>query len=116
MKTIVTILGVMALSILPIAATEYGVASYYTVRSNHGTRTASGVALKDSALTAAHKTLPFGTKIKITNLKNNKSVVVVITDRGPFIKGRIVDVSLAAADQLGFRQNGIAKKVKIERL
>jgi rare lipoprotein A len=115
MKTLLTILGIIALSILPIAATEYGVASYYTVKSNHGTRTASGIALKDAALTAAHKTLPFGTKIKVTNLKNNKSVVVIITDRGPFTKGRVVDVSLAAADQLGFKQYGIVK-VKLERL
>jgi rare lipoprotein A len=114
MKTILTILGVVALSISPIAAAEYGVASYYTVKSNHGTRTASGVALKDAALTAAHKTLPFGTKVKVTNLKNNKSVVVVITDRGPFTKGRVMDVSSAAADQLGFKQNGVAK-VKLER-
>jgi rare lipoprotein A len=92
---------------------EYGVASFYSVKTNGGTTTASGERLRDDFYTAAHKTLPFGTLIKVTNLKNNKTVVVKCNDRGPFIKGRIVDVSLAAAKVIDLQTSGIAK-VKVE--
>ena len=92
---------------------EYGLASYYSVKSNRGTTTASGERLRDNVCTAAHRTLPFGTLIKVTNLKNNKTVVVKCNDRGPFTKGRIVDVSLAAAKVIGLQTSGIAK-VKVE--
>jgi rare lipoprotein A len=79
---------------------QKGVASIYSTRE--GTKTASGVRLNDGALTAAHKTLPFGTKVKVTNHKNGKSVVVTITDRGPFIRGRVIDLTPAGARALGF--------------
>jgi len=92
-------------------ASEVGIASHYSTKT--GTRTASGERLVDSRFTAAHKTLKFGTLVKVTNLKNNKTAVVKITDRGPYKKGRIIDVSQAAAKQLGFHQQGITK-VKIE--
>jgi len=92
-------------------ASEVGVASHYSTKT--GTKTASGERLVDSKLTAAHKTLKFGTLVKVTNLKNNKTTVVKITDRGPYCKGRILDVSQAAAKQLDFHKQGITK-VKIE--
>lgn len=84
-----------------------GKASYYS----HKGRTASGSRL--GALTAAHRTLPFGTKVRVTNLRNNRSIVVTITDRGPFVRGRVIDVSANAAEKLGFRVAGVARvKVK----
>jgi hypothetical protein len=84
---------------------EGGIASVYSTREQ-GSRTASGRPLNDGALTAAHKSLPFGTKVKVTNTRNGKSVVVTITDRGPFVRGRVIDLTVAAAGQLGF--NGLA--------
>jgi rare lipoprotein A len=86
-----------------------GKASYYDYKG----RTASGQ--KPGALTAAHRTLPFGTRLKVTNLKNNRSTTVVVSDRGPFIRSRIVDVSRAAAGTLGFLDNGVAE-VRIETI
>jgi len=83
---------------------EGGVASVYS--SHEGTKTASGVKLDDQALTAAHRSLPFGSKVRVTNAKNGQSVVVTITDRGPFVAGRVIDVTPAAARALGF--NGLA--------
>ena len=88
---------------------EYGIASHYSIRTNGGTHTASGIPLRDDAYTFAHKTLPFGTIARITNLSNGKSVMVRATNRGPFIRGRIVDLSQAAASKLGFLKNGITK-------
>ena len=92
---------------------EYGMASFYGVRCNRGTHTASGKRLNDNELTAAHKTYRFGTKLKVTNLSNGKSVIVTITDRGPYMKGRIIDVTPAAAKQLDLVKKGITK-VKVE--
>ena len=67
-------------------------------------------------LTCAHKTLPFGTKLKVTNLKNKKSVVVRVNDRGPFVRGRIIDLSVAAAKKIDMIRDGVAKvKIKIVR-
>src|SRR5262245_56407069 len=80
-------------------AQERGIASVYTTKI--GTRTASGQRLNDGALTAAHRTLPFGTKVRVTNLRNNRSVIVTITDRGPFIRGRVIDLTLAGAKAIG---------------
>ncbi len=77
-----------------------GIASVYSTESGSGT--ASGQKLNPGALTAAHRTLPFGTKVRVTNKKNGRSVVVTINDRGPFIKGRIIDLTPAAAKVLGF--------------
>jgi rare lipoprotein A len=89
------------------AAEQVGRASYY----NLGGRTASGGHV--GAYTAAHRTLPFGTQVRVTNLRNNRSVVVTINDRGPFTGGRVIDVSAHAADALGFRSAGVTH-VKVE--
>jgi len=89
-----------------------GNASYYTTRE-YGARTASGEPLKDHALTAAHRTLPFGTRVRVTNLDNGRSVLLTITDRGPFRKGRVIDVSRRAARKLGFLRQGLAR-VRVE--
>lgn len=78
-----------------------------------GKKTASGEIYRSSKLTAAHRTLPFGTEVKVTNLSNGRSVKVRINDRGPYKKGRIIDLSKAAARKLGLLQKGIAT-VKIE--
>ncbi|THF49033.1 rare lipoprotein A [Agrobacterium vitis] len=87
------------------AATSCGGASWYAEHS----RTASGEHMNPSKLTAAHKTLPFGTQVKVTNRKNGKTVVVRINDRGPFIKGRVLDLSKAAAANLGMVASGTGK-------
>ena len=68
----------------------------------NGARTASGERAQSGALTAAHKTLPFGTMVRVTNRKNNKSVVVRINDRGPFVRGRVIDLTPAGARAIGF--------------
>lgn len=93
-----------------LAKEQYGSASYY-----RDTRTASGERYNSRAFTAAHRTLKFGTKVRVINLKNKKSVTVRINDRGPFIKGRIIDLSLAAAKEIGMIKSGVVK-VKIEIL
>ena len=84
-----------------------GKASWYSIKCNGGTQTASGERLSDWAMTAAHKTLPMGSKVRVTNLDNGKSVVVRINDRGPYIKGRIIDVTKGVAQKLGFIKKGI---------
>ena len=84
----------------PSAANQTGVASVYSHESGSGT--ASGQKLDREAFTAAHRTLPFGTKVKVTNKSNGRSVVVTINDRGPFVRGRVIDVTPAAARVLGF--------------
>jgi rare lipoprotein A len=86
-----------------------GKASYYDYKG----RTASGQ--KPGALTAAHRTLPFGTHLRVTNLRNRKSTLVIVSDRGPFIRSRIVDVSRTAAIALGFHDKGVAE-VRIETI
>jgi len=93
-------------------AVETGVASYYA-GEYHGRRTASGEKFHQGKLTAAHRTLPFGTRVRVTNLENGRSVVVRITDRGPFRRGRVIDVSKQAARKLGFLRDGTAK-VRVE--
>ena len=86
---------------------QYGLASWYGARFR-GRLTASGTPFDDNKLTAAHRTLPLGTKVKVTNLKNGRSVVLRVTDRGPYVRGRLIDVSHAAADCLGFMHRGLA--------
>jgi rare lipoprotein A len=83
---------------------EQCIASVYSTRdgSQSGSTTASGRPLKNNAMTAAHKTLAFGSKVKVTNKQNGKSVVVTIIDRGPFVAGRCIDLTQAAAASLGF--------------
>jgi rare lipoprotein A len=83
-----------------IANAQTGVASIYSTES--GSQTASGARLNPGALTAAHRTLPFGSKVRVTNRSNGRSVVVTVNDRGPFVRGRIIDVTPAAAHALGF--------------
>ena len=91
---------------------DTGVASYYAEKF-HGRKTASGELYDMNLLTAAHPTLPFNTMVKVTNLKNKKSVVVRINDRGPFAKNRIIDLSKAAATKIGIIQSGLGN-VRIE--
>lgn len=87
---------------------KVGFASFYS-KQHHGRKTASGEKFNMFNLTAAHKTLPFGTRIRVTNIKNGKSVCVTINDRGPFIKGRIIDLSFGAAKKLDMVKTGTAK-------
>ncbi len=94
------------------AQTQTGKASFYADKFE-GRTTASGEKYKHNKLTAAHKTLPFGTKIKVTNLTNNKSVEVVVNDRGPYVDGRVVDLSKSAAEALDFINLGLAD-VRVE--
>jgi rare lipoprotein A len=84
-----------------------GVASYYGDRF-HGRTTASGARFDKNALTAAHRTLDFGTRVTVTNKVNGRSVDVVITDRGPYIRGRTIDLSKAAAREIGMLGAGVA--------
>ncbi len=84
-----------------------GKASWYEIKCNGGTHTASGETLNDWAMTAAHKTLPMGTRVRVTNKLNGLSVVVKINDRGPYIKGRIIDVTKGVAHKLGFITKGV---------
>ena len=88
-----------------------GKASWYALFS----RTASGEMMNPSLLTAAHRSLPFGTRVEVTNIANGKSVVVRINDRGPFIKGRVMDVSKGAAKKIGMIRSGVAR-VKVTAL
>ncbi len=84
-----------------------GIASYYG-RRFHGRRTANGERFDMNAMTAAHKTLPFGTRVRVTNPRNGRSVTVRINDRGPFIRGRTIDLSRAAAERIGMVASGHA--------
>jgi rare lipoprotein A len=84
-----------------------GKASYYSMSGN-GNKTASGSRFHSNNMTAAHRTLPFGTSVRVTNLENGRSVLVTINDRGPFIRGRVIDVSTHAAEMLAFRNRGVA--------
>ena len=88
---------------------SHGVASFYT----EGTQTASGERFDTNELTAAHRTLPFGTRLRVTNVATGQSVTVRVNDRGPFVPGRVVDVSHSAAQTLGMVEGGIAK-VKLD--
>jgi rare lipoprotein A len=90
-------------------SSSYGVASFYT----EDEWTASGERFNTHALTAAHPTLPFGTRLRVTNVTNGRSVVVRINDRGPFVPGRVVDLSGSAAESLGMVERGIVK-VKLD--
>lgn len=96
------------------ALEEEGYASFYG-SAHHGRRTASGEVFDAKSLTAAHRSLPFGTKVRVTNLRNGRHVVVTITDRGPFRRERVIDVSRRAAKDLGFLRDGTTR-VRIEVL
>lgn len=107
-----TTLAVTAKPNSSVPVTETGVASYYGAKY-HGKPTASGEIFDMNELTAAHPTLTFGTRVKVTHLENNRSVIVRINDRGPFVQGRVIDLSQAAATELQLLQSGLAR-VKIE--
>ena len=94
------------ISFTALAQTERGKASYYS-KSWSGRKTADGSRLHHDSLTCAHKTYPFGTLLKVTNPANGLSVIVKVTDRGPYVKGRIVDLSVRAAKELGMLSQGI---------
>lgn len=100
---------------LVVKDVQHGKASWYSIKTNRGTKTASGQRLCNHGYTAAHKTLPMGTKVRVVNESNGKSEVVTIIDRGPFIKGRIIDVTIGSAERLGFAGRGITK-VRVEVL
>jgi rare lipoprotein A len=98
----------------PAGGAATGMASFYGP-GFHGRRKANGERFDQNAMTAAHRTYPFGTRVRVTNLGNGRSVDVRVTDRGPFIRGRIIDVSLGAARHLGFVGQGVAR-VSVARL
>lgn len=98
-----------------VKSVEHGKASWYSIKTNYGTKTASGQKLCNHAPTAAHKTLPMGTKVRVINMDNKKSEIVTINDRGPFIKGRVIDVTIGTAERLGFVKRGVVP-VRVEVL
>jgi rare lipoprotein A len=120
----VALLGALAFGLIPAASTagarsvrakpEVGRASYYG-RGHAGKTTASGTTFKPGKLTAASPSLPLGTKAKVTNLNNGRSVDVTVTDRGPYVGRRILDVSTKAANRLGMRKAGVTT-VKVKPL
>lgn len=132
MKKILTVLMMLTMSFSMIAATkkttvkktsgtkktvsskvyQTGTASFYGGKW-HGKKTANGEIFNTYSLTAAHKTLPFNNRVRVTNLNNGKSVIVRINNRGPYIKGRIIDLSTAAFTAIESKNKGIAR-VKLE--
>ena len=109
-KVIATMVSAVCLSFMlsmEVSAMENGDASYYANKFQ-GRKTASGQRYDKNKLTAAHRKLAFGTQVKVTNLKNKRSVIVTINDRGPFIKKRVIDVSYIAAKKLGLVRAGVA--------
>lgn len=109
---VITLLAFLCLTACWAQKKQHGKASYYSTRAT-GARTASGQRLHHDSLTCAHRYYPFGTHLKVTNLRNNKSVIVKVIDRGPFGKGRIIDLSWAAAKEIGMIAQGVAS-VKVE--
>jgi rare lipoprotein A len=95
-------IGIASGAVTVPAAAQCGRASWYALHS----RTASGERMNPAAMTAAHRSLPFGTRVRVTNRRNGKVVTVRINDRGPFVRGRVLDLSRAAARKLGFVSTG----------
>jgi rare lipoprotein A len=112
MRRNITFLFVTAIIAASFGQVQTGKASFYADKFE-GNPTASGEKYKHSKLTAAHRTLPFGTRVKVTNLGNSKTVEVVVNDRGPFVDGRVIDLSRSAAQELDFINAGLAD-VKVE--
>jgi rare lipoprotein A len=111
LKTVRNLVVVLLLASAVVATAEpdlEGLASWYGGKF-HGRLTSSGEVFDTNTMTAAHKTLPFGTMVKVTNLENGKSAVVKINDRGPFVEGRIIDLSRAAAEEIGMVGSGVAR-------
>lgn len=107
MRRVITILALLLSFTTPQAQTESGKASFYSKKFT-GRKTANGERLHHDSLTCAHRTYPFGTLLKVTNPANGKHVIVRVTDRGPYVKGRIIDLSVRAARELGIIAQGIA--------
>ena len=110
-KSLITLLFILSV-LMAFGQIQSGKASFYADKFE-GSLTANGEKYRHNKLTAAHKTLPFGTKVRVTNVENNKTVEVVINDRGPYVEGRIIDLSKSAAEKLGFINRGITE-VQIE--
>ncbi|MBW2960688.1 septal ring lytic transglycosylase RlpA family protein [Mesonia aestuariivivens] len=110
MKKFLISLFFICVSLISFAQVQTGKASFYSDKFE-GRKTASGEKYHHDKATGAHRHLPFGTKVKVTNLANNKSTAVIINDRGPFVDGRIIDVSKSAAQKLGFTPIGITDVV-----
>ena len=119
MKKTLATTAALAVLLLPITSSDTlardntgqvqrGMASYYH-DSLHGNKTASGQVYNKNRFSAAHKSLPLGTKIRVTDTKTGRSIVVRVNDRGPFVRGRILDLSKQAAKELGIVKKGVAK-------
>ena len=108
MKSLLQLLLICLLFAACKTVKENGVASYYADKFD-GRKTASGAIFRQNKLTAAHRTLPFGTKVKVKNLSNGKTVKVTVNDRGPFVQGRTIDLSKKAAQKIGMVQKGVAQ-------
>lgn len=108
MKRFPLLLLLIGLTLSALAQRQQGKASFYADKFE-GRPTASGEKYKHNKLTAAHKTLPFGTRVRVTNMANQKQVDVIINDRGPYVEDRIIDLSKSAAESLGFVQQGLAE-------
>ena len=102
------------LTLSPSGAAECGIASYYA-HAHHGRTQANGKPFNMHAMTAAHGSLPFGTRVRVKSQVTGRTVTVTITDRGPYVRGRIIDLSLASAQALGIVRKGV-ERVCIERL
>lgn len=105
--------GILTLALVTLASAAFACPEPTTTRASyygpgfHGRRTASGRVFNQEALTAAHRSWRFGTKVRVTNLRNNRDVIVTITDRGPFVKGRGLDLSVGAARAIGATRSGV---------
>lgn len=116
MRNLIFIISLLCAILMPTqyaTAQQKGKASFYSKKIT-GSRTSSGERLHHDSLVCAHRTYPFGTKLKVTNPANGKEVIVRVIDRGPFRKGRIIDLSWRAAKELGMLQQGVAM-VKVEK-
>lgn len=112
-RRFIILLFAIATSFTALAQTQSGKASFYSKKFT-GRKTANGERLHHDSLTCAHKTYPFGTLLKVTNPENGVHVIVRVTDRGPYVKGRIIDLSVRAAKELGIIAQGIAPVI-VER-
>ena len=106
-KIVLTTLSLLLFSFTALGQTQSGKASFYAMKFT-GRKTASGERIHHDSLTCAHRTYPFGTLLKVTNPANGNHVIVKVTDRGPYVKGRIIDRSVRAARELGIIAQGIA--------
>ena len=114
LRTLLIVTTTLCLFCAPLSAQTEGLASYYANKF-HGRRTSSGSIYDKNGYTCAHRTLPFGTMLKVTNLRNNKSTIVKVTDRGPYAHSRVIDLSYAAASDIGLIGTGVAR-VRIEKI